>query len=103
MRRAAQGMPCPAPVLPSSCLPLCGCGSPAPVTPATPTAPSPAPEIPATPRRTLTRPCNPIGLPQALWLRPPGNVSDEEYSKFYKVGRTASWDAALPNERGRAG
>lgn len=22
---------------------------------------------------------------QALWLRPPGNVSDEEYAKFYKA------------------
>ncbi len=22
---------------------------------------------------------------QALWLRPPGNVSDEEYTKFYKA------------------
>lgn len=45
----------------------------------------PSPCNPCNPNRTLTRPCNPIGLPQALWLRPPGNVSDEEYSKFYKV------------------
>ena len=22
---------------------------------------------------------------QALWLRPPGNVSEEEYAKFYKA------------------
>ena len=41
-----------------------------------PFLPSPGP--PATP-------CPPPPAPQALWLRPPGNVSDEEYAKFYKA------------------
>ncbi|KAL4437152.1 hypothetical protein ABPG75_004291 [Micractinium tetrahymenae] len=32
---------------------------------------------------------------QALWLRPPGNVSEEEYAKFYKALSKRDWEAPL--------
>ncbi|KAL4424759.1 hypothetical protein ABPG77_000799, partial [Micractinium sp. CCAP 211/92] len=39
---------------------------------------------------------------QALWLRPPGNVSDEEYAKFYKALSKRDWEAPLAHTHFKA-
>lgn len=39
---------------------------------------------------------------KALWLRPPGNVSDEEYDKFYKVLAKRDWEAPLARSHFKA-
>ncbi|KAL4859660.1 Endoplasmin [Chlorella vulgaris] len=39
---------------------------------------------------------------QALWLRPPGDVSDEEYAKFYKALSKNEWDTPLAHSHFKA-
>lgn len=39
---------------------------------------------------------------QALWLRPPGNVSEEEYAKFYKALSKRDWEAPLAHTHFKA-
>ncbi|PSC75445.1 endoplasmin-like protein [Micractinium conductrix] len=39
---------------------------------------------------------------QALWLRPPGNVSDEEYAKFYKALSKREWEEPLAHTHFKA-
>ncbi|KAI7840066.1 hypothetical protein COHA_006196 [Chlorella ohadii] len=39
---------------------------------------------------------------QALWLRPPGNVSDDEYAKFYKALSKNEWDTPLAHTHFKA-
>lgn len=39
---------------------------------------------------------------KALWLRPPGNVSDEEYSKFYKALTKREYEEPLAHSHFRA-
>lgn len=39
---------------------------------------------------------------KALWLRPPGNVSDEEYNKFYKALSKRDWETPLARSHFKA-
>lgn len=41
--------------------------------------------------------------PQALWLRPPGNVSDAEYAKFYQALSKKPWEEPLAHTHFKVG